>query len=85
MATWLRQAPNGYPEILWEERLKGMEAGAEMCTLDPTTIVAQFRGTGNPDEHRAVALPLSRGDDAGARASSRNGRCSPRLICCKTS
>ncbi len=33
---------NGYWEILWEERLKGMEAGAEMCTLDATTIIATF-------------------------------------------
>ena len=40
----VRQAENGYWEILWEERLKGIEAGAEMCTLDPTTIVARFEG-----------------------------------------
>jgi uncharacterized protein (DUF849 family) len=40
----VRQGPNGYPEIMWEERLKGMEAGAEMCTLDPTTIIASFEG-----------------------------------------
>ncbi len=40
----VREGPNGYPEIIWEERLKGMEAGAEMCTLDPTTIVATFEG-----------------------------------------
>lgn len=33
-----------YPELLWDERLKGMEAGAEMCTLDPTTIVCSFEG-----------------------------------------
>lgn len=38
------EAPNGYWEILWDERIKGMEAGAEMCTLDPTTIVATFEG-----------------------------------------
>ena len=38
------QGPNGTWEILWEERLKGMEAGAEMCTLDATTIVASFGG-----------------------------------------
>lgn len=38
------QASNGYWEILWEERLKGIEAGAEMCTLDATTIVASFEG-----------------------------------------
>lgn len=36
------QAENGYWEILWEERLKGMDAGAEMCTLDATTIIASF-------------------------------------------
>jgi 3-keto-5-aminohexanoate cleavage enzyme len=40
----VRQAPNGYFEIIYEERLKGMEAGAEMCTLDPTTIIATFEG-----------------------------------------
>jgi 3-keto-5-aminohexanoate cleavage enzyme len=39
-----RQAPNGYWEIMWEERLKGLEAGAEMCTLDSHTIVASFGG-----------------------------------------
>ena len=31
-------------EILWEERLKGMEAGAEMCTLDATTLNLSFGG-----------------------------------------
>ncbi len=40
----LRQADEGYWEIAWDERIKGMEAGAEMCTLDPTTIVATFEG-----------------------------------------
>jgi 3-keto-5-aminohexanoate cleavage enzyme len=40
----VRQAPNGYWEIMFDERIKGMEAGAEMCTLDPTTIVANFDG-----------------------------------------
>ncbi|ABE36796.1 hypothetical protein DR64_7528 [Paraburkholderia xenovorans LB400] len=38
------QASNGYWEILWEERLKGMDAGAELCTLDATTIIATFGG-----------------------------------------
>lgn len=38
------QGSNGYWEILWEERLKGIEAGAEMCTLDATTIIASFEG-----------------------------------------
>ncbi len=40
----VRQAPNGYYEIMFEERLKGMEGGAEMCTLDPTTIIATYEG-----------------------------------------
>lgn len=40
----VRTGPNGYPEIIFEERLKGMEAGAEMCTLDPTTIIATYEG-----------------------------------------
>lgn len=40
----VRQAANGYHEIMFEERIKGMEAGAEMCTLDPTTIIATFEG-----------------------------------------
>jgi 3-keto-5-aminohexanoate cleavage enzyme len=40
----IAQGANGYWEILWEERLKGLEAGAEMCTLDATTIIASFEG-----------------------------------------
>lgn len=40
----IKLGENGYPEIAWEERLKGMEAGAEMCTLDPCTIIASFEG-----------------------------------------
>jgi uncharacterized protein (DUF849 family) len=40
----VRQAANGYWEIMWEERLKGLEAGAEMCTLDSHTIIASFGG-----------------------------------------
>jgi uncharacterized protein (DUF849 family) len=39
-----REAANGYWEIMWEERLKGLEAGAEMCTLDSHTIIASFGG-----------------------------------------
>lgn len=38
----VRQAPNGYHEIMFDERIKGMEAGAEMCTLDAQTVVASF-------------------------------------------
>ncbi len=40
----LKEGPDGFMELSFEERLKGMEAGAEMCTLDPTTIVASFEG-----------------------------------------
>lgn len=36
------QTAEGQWEILWEERLKGLEAGAEMCTLDATTIIATY-------------------------------------------
>jgi uncharacterized protein (DUF849 family) len=38
------QTGSGYWEILWEERLKGMDADAEMCTLDAATIVASYGG-----------------------------------------
>ncbi len=38
----VREIGDGYWEIIWEERLKGMEAGAEMCTLDPATVVCSF-------------------------------------------
>ena len=40
----LKESTDGFLEISWQERLKGLEAGAEMCTLDPTTIVANFEG-----------------------------------------
>jgi hypothetical protein len=40
----VRQQSDGTWEISFEERLKGMDAGAEMCTLDATTIVASFPG-----------------------------------------
>ena len=40
----IRENPGGFPEFNFEERMKGMEGGAEMCTLDPTTIIATFEG-----------------------------------------
>jgi len=49
------QAENGYWEILWEQRLKGMDAGAEMCTLDATTIIATFG-----DKELLMSTPPSR-------------------------
>lgn len=36
------QTAEGVWDTLWEERLKGMEAGAEMCTLDPATLFVSF-------------------------------------------
>jgi uncharacterized protein (DUF849 family) len=38
----LRPLPGGLWEIAMEERVKGMEAGAEMCTLDAQTVCASF-------------------------------------------
>jgi uncharacterized protein (DUF849 family) len=40
----VREGGNGYPEIMFEERLKGLEAGAEMCTMDAHTILCSFNG-----------------------------------------
>lgn len=40
----VRQNGDGVWELLFEERLKGMDAGAEMCTLDATTINCMFDG-----------------------------------------
>jgi uncharacterized protein (DUF849 family) len=40
----VRQQPDGTWELLFEERVKGMEAGAEMCTLDATTLNLAFDG-----------------------------------------
>lgn len=35
----IAQSSSGFWETIWEERLKGMDAGAEMCTLDATTLI----------------------------------------------
>ena len=40
----VREMPNGLWEIIYEERLKGIEAGCEMATLDAETSVASFGG-----------------------------------------
>jgi uncharacterized protein (DUF849 family) len=40
----VRHMPDGTLEISWEERIKGIEAGAEMCTLDATTLNLSFDG-----------------------------------------
>ena len=40
----IREMPNGLWEIIYEERLKGIEADPEMATLDAETTVASFGG-----------------------------------------
>ena len=40
----VKQMPDGRWETLWEERIKGIEAGAEMCTLDAITVNLSFGG-----------------------------------------
>ena len=57
------QSANGSWEILWEERVKGMEAGAEMCTLDATTLIASFDGkellmNTSPSRSRELAVAM---------------------------
>jgi len=42
----VKETSPGTWEILWEERLKGMDAGAEMCTLDATTLNLAFGDRG---------------------------------------
>lgn len=40
----VRQHANGEWELMFDERVKGMDAGAEMCTLDATTLNLSFEG-----------------------------------------
>ncbi|MEL6233049.1 MAG: 3-keto-5-aminohexanoate cleavage protein [Pseudomonadota bacterium] len=40
----VRDLGGGDLEIMWEQRIKGVEAGAEICTHDAHTIVANFNG-----------------------------------------
>jgi 3-keto-5-aminohexanoate cleavage enzyme len=52
----VRELDNGLWEIMWEERLRGMEGdGVEMCTLDAQTVIASFEG-----KEILVATPPSR-------------------------
>ncbi|MDR5745332.1 3-keto-5-aminohexanoate cleavage protein [Caballeronia sp. LZ029] len=52
----VRELDNGLWEIMWEERLKGMQGdGVEMCTLDAQTVIASFEG-----KEILVATPPSR-------------------------
>ena len=61
----VRALPGERWEIAWEERIKGMDAGAEMCTLDATTLNLSFDG-----KEILMDTPLSKGRElaAGMRA-----------------
>ena len=55
--------PNGEWETLWAERIKGIEAGAEMCTLDATTVNLIFEGkeimfNSPPSKNRELAAAM---------------------------
>jgi 3-keto-5-aminohexanoate cleavage enzyme len=52
----ISRGDNGVWEILWEERIKGLDAGPEMCTLDATTINCTFDG-----REILMNTPLSKG------------------------
>ena len=40
----IKRHADGLEEIDFEQRIRGAEAGAEMCTLDPQTIICSFDG-----------------------------------------
>ncbi len=40
----VRDVGNGDLEIMWDQRIKGVDGGAEVCTHDAHTIVGQFNG-----------------------------------------
>ncbi|WP_218510992.1 3-keto-5-aminohexanoate cleavage protein [Variovorax sp. dw_308] len=59
----LRQLPGDGWEIAWDERVKGIEAGAEMCTLDATTVNLSFEGreilfNSPPSKNRELAAAM---------------------------
>jgi len=62
----VRELPGGRFEIAWEERIKGMDAGAEMCTLDATTLNLSFGG-----REILMDTPLSKGRELAAGMKAR--------------
>lgn len=61
----LREFPGGLWELDFRERVKGMEAGAEMCTLDAHTVCASFAGreilvTTTPSRCRHLAVEFQK-------------------------
>lgn len=62
----VRQRGDGTWELMFEERVKGMDAGAEMCTLDATTLSLAFDG-----KDILMNTPLSRGRELAAGMKER--------------
>jgi len=62
----VRALPNDRWEIAWDERIKGMDAGAEMCTLDATTLNLSFDG-----KEILMDTPLSKGRELAAGMKAR--------------
>ena len=59
----VRALPGDRWEIAWDERIKGIEAGAEMCTLDATTVNLVFDGreimfNSPPSRNRELAAAM---------------------------
>ena len=59
----VHQLPGGEWETKWSERIKGIEAGAEMCTLDATTVNLVFDGreimfNSPPSRNRELAAAM---------------------------
>ena len=59
----VHQLPSGEWETKWSERIKGIEAGAEMCTLDATTVNLIFEGreimfNSPPSKNRELAAAM---------------------------
>lgn len=62
----IRPLPGGRWEIDFSERLKGMDAGAEMCTLDATTLNITYG-----EREILMDTPLSKGRELAAGMKSR--------------
>ncbi|MDR6534488.1 3-keto-5-aminohexanoate cleavage protein [Variovorax soli] len=62
----VKPLPGGRWEIAFEERVKGMEAGAEMCTLDATTLNLSFEG-----REILMDTPLGKGRELAAGMKAR--------------
>ena len=61
----VRELPDDAWELSFEERLRGMDAGAEMCTLDATTVVCSFGGrelmmNTSPSRSRMLAVEMQK-------------------------